>query len=201
MCTFAKAQWEAMPRTIASPSSCVPVQSSLAASTVTNWWQLLRLVKGSAWQAEIDAVAELINETFVALRLLPVDLWVTFRICHIGDIAPQLCSIPLHRQQLHIPKAMERHCRKPRQVQSYPRIIGDTGGRNFHVVHKLADIRNAVLRAFEALSIKIRSSLGSSRNALVRWWINNLSEEYEQVGSTTKLGISASSTGLFRREA
>ncbi|KAG1895060.1 uncharacterized protein F5891DRAFT_1254089 [Suillus fuscotomentosus] len=148
MCTFAKAQWEAMPRTIASPSSCVPVQSSLAASTVTNWWQLLRLVKGSAWQAEIDAVAE------VSLRLLPVDLWVTFRICHIGDIAPQLCSIPLHRQQLHIPKAMERHCRKPRQVQSYPRIIGDTGGRNFHVVHKLADIRNAVLRAFEALSIK-----------------------------------------------
>ncbi|CAH0045892.1 unnamed protein product [Clonostachys solani] len=31
------------------------------------------------------------------------------------------------------------------KYNSYPRIIGETGGKNFHLVHKSADIRNAVV--------------------------------------------------------
>ncbi|KAG1839584.1 hypothetical protein C8R48DRAFT_782027 [Suillus tomentosus] len=38
-------------------------------------------------------------------------------------------------------------------------------------------------------------------HATARWWIDNPSEEYEQVRPTTKLGRSAPSTGWFRREA
>ncbi|RDB20073.1 Delta-1-pyrroline-5-carboxylate dehydrogenase [Hypsizygus marmoreus] len=30
--------------------------------------------------------------------------------------------------------------------QSYPRIVGETGGKNFHIIHKSADIRNAVIQ-------------------------------------------------------
>jgi len=29
----------------------------------------------------------------------------------------------------------------------YPRIVGETGGKNFHLVHKSAEVRNAVLQA------------------------------------------------------
>ncbi|KAG6836153.1 hypothetical protein H0H93_010882 [Arthromyces matolae] len=31
--------------------------------------------------------------------------------------------------------------------KGYPRIVGETGGKNFHVVHKSAEIRNAVLQS------------------------------------------------------
>ncbi|KAI0306890.1 delta-1-pyrroline-5-carboxylate dehydrogenase [Multifurca ochricompacta] len=31
--------------------------------------------------------------------------------------------------------------------RSYPRIVGETGGKNFHLVHKSAEIRNAVLQS------------------------------------------------------
>ncbi len=30
--------------------------------------------------------------------------------------------------------------------KGYPRIVGETGGKNFHVVHQSADIKNAVLQ-------------------------------------------------------
>jgi 1-pyrroline-5-carboxylate dehydrogenase len=32
------------------------------------------------------------------------------------------------------------------RFRSYPRIVGETGGKNFHLVHPSADIRNAVLQ-------------------------------------------------------
>jgi len=32
------------------------------------------------------------------------------------------------------------------KYKGYPRIVGETGGKNFHVVHKSADMRNAVLQ-------------------------------------------------------
>lgn len=32
------------------------------------------------------------------------------------------------------------------KYKGYPRIVGETGGKNFHVVHKSAEIRNAVLQ-------------------------------------------------------
>jgi len=31
--------------------------------------------------------------------------------------------------------------------KGYPRIVGETGGKNFHVIHESADIRNAVLQS------------------------------------------------------
>jgi 1-pyrroline-5-carboxylate dehydrogenase len=30
--------------------------------------------------------------------------------------------------------------------RSYPRIVGETGGKNFHVVHQSADLKNAVMQ-------------------------------------------------------
>jgi len=31
--------------------------------------------------------------------------------------------------------------------KSYPRIVGETGGKNFHFIHKSAEIRNAVIQS------------------------------------------------------
>ncbi|KAH9998312.1 delta-1-pyrroline-5-carboxylate dehydrogenase [Russula vinacea] len=36
------------------------------------------------------------------------------------------------------------------KYKSYPRIVGETGGKNFHVIHKSAEIRNAVLQSVRA---------------------------------------------------
>ncbi|KAH9983212.1 delta-1-pyrroline-5-carboxylate dehydrogenase [Russula compacta] len=36
------------------------------------------------------------------------------------------------------------------KYKSYPRIVGETGGKNFHVIHKSAEIRNAVLQSIRA---------------------------------------------------
>ena len=33
------------------------------------------------------------------------------------------------------------------KYRSYPRIVGETGGKNFHVVHQSAEIRNAVIQS------------------------------------------------------
>ena len=34
--------------------------------------------------------------------------------------------------------------------KGYPRIVGETGGKNFHVVHQSAEIRNAVVQSIRA---------------------------------------------------
>jgi 1-pyrroline-5-carboxylate dehydrogenase len=34
--------------------------------------------------------------------------------------------------------------------KSYPRIVGETGGKNFHLIHKSAELRNAVLQSVRA---------------------------------------------------
>lgn len=31
--------------------------------------------------------------------------------------------------------------------KSYPRLVGETGGKNFHLIHKSAEIRNAVMQS------------------------------------------------------
>jgi len=42
------------------------------------------------------------------------------------------------------------------KYKGYPRIVGETGGKNFHLVHKSAEIRNAVLQSVRAgLNIKV----------------------------------------------
>ena len=33
------------------------------------------------------------------------------------------------------------------KYRSYPRIVGETGGKNFHVIHQSAEIRNAVIQS------------------------------------------------------
>ena len=32
------------------------------------------------------------------------------------------------------------------KYKGYPRIVGETGGKNFHIVHKSAEVRNAVVQ-------------------------------------------------------
>lgn len=34
--------------------------------------------------------------------------------------------------------------------KSYPRLVGETGGKNFHLVHKSAEVKNAVLQTVRA---------------------------------------------------
>ena len=34
--------------------------------------------------------------------------------------------------------------------KSYPRIVGEAGGKNFHVIHESADVGNAVMQAVRA---------------------------------------------------
>ncbi|KAN0126573.1 Aldehyde/histidinol dehydrogenase [Russula decolorans] len=36
------------------------------------------------------------------------------------------------------------------KYRNYPRIVGETGGKNFHLIHKSAEIRNAVLQSVRA---------------------------------------------------
>lgn len=33
------------------------------------------------------------------------------------------------------------------KYKGYPRIVGETGGKNFHIIHKSAEIRNAVIQS------------------------------------------------------
>ena len=33
------------------------------------------------------------------------------------------------------------------KYRTYPRIVGETGGKNFHIIHSSAEIRNAVLQS------------------------------------------------------
>ena len=33
------------------------------------------------------------------------------------------------------------------KYRSYPRIVGETGGKNFHVIHQSAEIKNAVIQS------------------------------------------------------
>lgn len=33
------------------------------------------------------------------------------------------------------------------KYRGFPRIVGETGGKNFHIIHKSAEIRNAVLQS------------------------------------------------------
>lgn len=33
------------------------------------------------------------------------------------------------------------------KYKGYPRIVGETGGKNFHVIHKSAEVKNAVLQS------------------------------------------------------
>jgi 1-pyrroline-5-carboxylate dehydrogenase len=53
------------------------------------------------------------------------------------------------------------------RYKGYPRIVGETGGKNFHLVHQSADVRNAVVQtvrgAFEYQGQSVVLSPGLSR--------------------------------------
>ena len=57
------------------------------------------------------------------------------------------------------------------RYKGYPRIVGETGGKNFHIVHKSAEVRNAVIQsvraAFEYQGIDF-SSLSLSYGRLMK---------------------------------
>jgi 1-pyrroline-5-carboxylate dehydrogenase len=36
------------------------------------------------------------------------------------------------------------------KYRGYPRIVGEAGGKNFHLVHKIAEVRNAVVQTVRA---------------------------------------------------
>lgn len=69
--------------------------------------------------------------------------------------------------------------------KGYPRIVGETGGKNWHVVHKSAEVRNAVLQsvrgAFEYQGMlrmksgdnEINSWLGQKCSALSRLYVSS----------------------------
>lgn len=70
------------------------------------------------------------------------------------------------------------------KYRSYPRVVGETGGKNFHLIHKSADVRNAAVQtvrgAFEfqgqKCSATSRAYVGSS-----------IAQDFlEQVASETK---------------
>ena len=57
--------------------------------------------------------------------------------------------------------------------KSYPRVVGETGGKNWHLVHQSADVKNAVLQsvrsAFEYQGQFIPSSFPPSCRELKLW--------------------------------
>ena len=69
--------------------------------------------------------------------------------------------------------------------KSYPRIVGETGGKNFHIVHESAEIRNAVLQSirggFEyqgtsrvyALNQRLDCIAGQKCSALSRLYVSS----------------------------
>ncbi|KAL7408802.1 Aldehyde/histidinol dehydrogenase [Mrakia frigida] len=71
--------------------------------------------------------------------------------------------------------------------RSYPRIVGETGGKNFHMIHKSADIRETVLQSirsgFEYSGQKC-SALGRIYVAKSLWdagWGDVMKEEVERI--------------------
>ena len=36
------------------------------------------------------------------------------------------------------------------KYRGYPRVVGETGGKNFHIIHKSAEIKNAVIQSVRA---------------------------------------------------
>ena len=55
------------------------------------------------------------------------------------------------------------------KYRGYPRIVGETGGKNFHVIHQSAEIRNAVIQS-------VRSAFeyqGQKCSALSRLYVSS----------------------------
>ncbi|KAJ5727385.1 hypothetical protein N7493_005205 [Penicillium malachiteum] len=79
------------------------------------------------------------------------------------------------------------------KYRSYPRIVGETGGKNFHLVHKSADVRNAVVQtvrgAFEFQGQKCSAtSRAYVASSIADEFVKQLAEEVNRltVGEPTE---------------
>ncbi|KAF9063107.1 hypothetical protein BDP27DRAFT_252687 [Rhodocollybia butyracea] len=70
----------------------------------------------------------------------PVCTWLLQRSSHRPS-AQEFCCIPF------LTKLWKDIATNTDKYKGYPRIIGETGGKNFHIVHKSAEFRNAVIQA------------------------------------------------------
>ncbi|KAJ4156470.1 hypothetical protein NW754_008102 [Fusarium falciforme] len=62
--------------------------------------------------------------------------------------------------------------------RSYPRIVGETGGKNFHLIHPTADVRNAALKSIRAAF----EYQGQKCSALSRVYVpRSLAEDFKKV--------------------
>lgn len=70
------------------------------------------------------------------------------------------------------------------KYRSYPRIVGETGGKNFHLVHKSADIRNAAVQTVRgAFEFQGQKCSATSRAYVA----SSIADQFlEQVVSETK---------------
>lgn len=77
--------------------------------------------------------------------------------------------------------------------KSYPRIVGETGGKNFHLLHPTAEVRNAALKSVRAAF----EYQGQKCSALSRVYVPaSLAEEFKSivVAETEKLSMGAKFT-------
>ncbi|KAI9925174.1 hypothetical protein ASPWEDRAFT_32527 [Aspergillus wentii DTO 134E9] len=70
------------------------------------------------------------------------------------------------------------------KYRSYPRIVGETGGKNFHLIHKSADIRNAAVQTVRgAFEFQGQKCSATSRAYVA----NSVADQFlEQVAAETK---------------
>ncbi|KAA8644483.1 delta-1-pyrroline-5-carboxylate dehydrogenase prnC [Aspergillus tanneri] len=70
------------------------------------------------------------------------------------------------------------------KYRSYPRIVGETGGKNFHLVHKSADVRNAVVQTIRgAFEFQGQKCSATSRAYVA----NSIASEFlEQIAAEVK---------------
>ncbi|KAE8374719.1 Aldehyde/histidinol dehydrogenase [Aspergillus bertholletiae] len=70
------------------------------------------------------------------------------------------------------------------KYRSYPRIVGETGGKNFHLIHKSADVRNAVVQTVRgAFEFQGQKCSATSRAYVAA----SIADEFlEQVAAETK---------------
>lgn len=78
--------------------------------------------------------------------------------------------------------------------KGYPRIVGETGGKNFHIVHKSAEIRNATIQsirgAFEYQGVSVRLSVP---------YVNEIPPSGQKCSALSRLYVSSSIwTGGFK---
>ncbi|KPI39018.1 putative delta-1-pyrroline-5-carboxylate dehydrogenase [Cyphellophora attinorum] len=70
--------------------------------------------------------------------------------------------------------------------RSYPRVVGETGGKNFHLIHPSADVKNAALKSVRAAF----EYQGQKCSALSRIYVpQSLAKEFKEILSDTASSI------------